>query len=283
MARFDPRAQQAGPPSQSQPPPPSGRASTSVAPQSSFSPYASTQPQPSASLGNFSAPSPAPTPPPASQRSSYPNVFTQPAPAPSGPRDLPSQSSVYRPGSPPSRASSVAFGSRQEQSTPVQSSASLFSLPPRQSASQTSYASAASSTPASTQAHNQSYQQHVQTLVNGSHQSHRSTPVSLTGGPAQYGHSTPPPQAQGGRAMPSLANIGRSYTPPAVMHPPGSGMGYAPPTPATSGPMQNLQRPSGPGSLGEPPSAPTHHRVYSQGSSQGGLPGPLHPSSQPPR
>ncbi|KAJ5664795.1 uncharacterized protein N7477_007243 [Penicillium maclennaniae] len=212
-----------------------------------------------------------------------PHVFSQPTPAPSGSREAPSQSSVYRPSSPPSRASSVAFGSRQEQSTPAQSSASLFGLTPRQPASQSSYAPVASSTPASSQAHNQSYQQHVQTLVSVSHQSHRTTPVGLTGGPPQYGHSTPPPQAQGGRSMPSLATLGRSYTPPAAMHPPGSGMGYAPPPPATSGPIPPLQRPSGQGSLGEPPSAPTHHRVYSQGSSQSGMPGPLHPASQPPR
>ncbi|KAJ6107098.1 hypothetical protein N7523_008421 [Penicillium sp. IBT 18751x] len=283
MARFDPRAQQAGPPSQSQPPPPSGRASTSMASQSSFSPYTSGPTQPSGSLGSIPAPSPAPTPPPASQRSSYPHVFSQATPAPSGSREIPSQSSVYRPSSPPSRSSSVAFGSRQEQSTPAQSSSSLFGLTPRQPASQSSYASVASSTPASSQAHNQSYQQHVQTLVSGSHQSHRTTPVGLTGGPPQYGHSTPPPQAQGGRSMPSLATLGRSYTPPAAMHPPGSGMGYAPPPPATSGPIPPLQRPSGQGSLGEPPNAPTHHRVYSQGSSQSGMPGPLHPASQPPR
>lgn len=286
MARFDPRAQQGGPPSQSQPlaPQPSGRPSTTVASQNSYSPYASAPSQPPAS--SLSVPSPVPTPPPASQRSSYPNVFSQPAPTQSiGSRESGSQPGAYRPASPPPRASGVAFGSRQEPPTPAQTSSSLFAIPPRQSGAQPSYAPAAPPAPATAQPHGQNYQQHVQTLVNGSHQTHRSASVSLPSGASQYGHSTPPPQTQTGRTMPSLATLGRSYTPPSVLHPPGSGgMGYAPPPPSTPGPIPPLhQRPAGPGSLGDPGSTSTHHRVYSQGSSQTGIPGQLHPPSHPPR
>ncbi|KAJ5088949.1 hypothetical protein N7532_007633 [Penicillium argentinense] len=287
MARFDPRAPQAGPPQAGPPPPPSSRPAPSVAAQSPFSPYGSAPSQPPGSLNNIPAPSPAPTPPPAaSQRSAYPNVFSQP---PSGQpaasvRDMPSQPSAYRAVSPPPRASSAAFGSRQEPPPPAQSSPGLFGLPPRQNGSQSAYVSGAASTPASAQPHSQSYQQHVQTLVSGSH---RSTPVSMPGVPPQYGHSTPPPQAQGGRSMPSLTStLGRSYTPPSALHPSvgSSGMAYAPPPPSTPGAMPPLQqRPPGPGSLADPAPPSAHHRVYSQGSTQGGLPGPLHPPSQPPR
>lgn len=287
MARFDPRAQQAGAPAQTQPTQQtSSRSAAAAAAQSSYAHFGSSSSQAPGSLNSLPVPSPAPTPPPAaSQRSAYPNVFAQPSAGQSaapGPREMPPQSSAYRTGSPPPRASSV-FGSRQEVPTPTQSSPGLFGMPPRQAASQ-SYGPGAPSTPSATQAHSQSYQQHVQTLVNGSH---RSTPVNLQGGPPQYGHSTPPPQAQGGRSMPSLSTLGRSYTPPSALHPSvgGGAMGYAPPPPpASSGVMQPLhQRPPGSGSLGESSPAPTHHRVYSQGSTQGGLPGPLHPASQPPR
>lgn len=289
MARFDPRAQQTAPQSQTQAPPPpqSGRPTTSVNSQSPFSHYSPTPSQPAGPLNNLPVPSPAPTPPPASQRASYANVFTQPNSG-QGPvsaaRDLPPQLPAYRPGSPPSRSGGVAFGSRQEPPTPVQSSATLFGIPPRPGA-HPSYALGTPSTPLPSQPHNQSYQQHVQTLVNGSHQSHRPTPVSLSSGPPQYGHSTPPPQAQAGRSMPPLATLGRSYTPPLALHPTvsGPGLGYAPPPPTTGTIAPLHQRPPGLGSLGEPTSASGHHRVYSQGSASGGLPGPLHPSSQPPR
>jgi hypothetical protein len=227
-------------------------------------------------LNAMPVPSPAPTPPPAgSQRSGYPSVFSQ---HPSAAREMASQPSAYRPASPPPRASSAVYGSRPEPPTPAQQPANLFAMAPRQPGSQPSYSPAGPSTPA-TQQHNQSYQQHVQTLVNGSHQPHRSTPVGLAGGPSQYGRNTPPPQAQG-RSMPSLASLGRSYTPPSAMH--HGGMGYAPPPPSSSSGMPPLhQRPPGPGE--HPVHTPGHHRVYSQGSAQGGLPGPLHPSSQPPR
>lgn len=285
MARFDPRAQQGGPPAQTQPAPqPSGR----PAAQGPFAHFGSASAQAGpGSLNSLPVPSPAPTPPPAaSQRPAYPNVFGQAPvgqPGASGSREMPPQPSTYRTGSPPPRASSAAFGSR-EVPTPSQSSPGLFGMPPRQPGSQSSYGPGASSNSSATQPHSQSYQQHVQTLVNGSH---RSTPVNMPGGPPQYGHSTPPPQAQGGRSMSSLATIGRPYSPSSALHHSvsGSGMGYAPPPPSSSsGAMPPLhQRPPGSGSLGESVSTPNHHRVYSQGSAQGGLPGPLHPSSQPPR
>ncbi|KAJ5382041.1 uncharacterized protein N7496_004469 [Penicillium cataractarum] len=280
MARFDPRAQQGGPPAQAQPPPPppqssqNGRPVSSLAAQGSYGHYASAQHQHGGPLSAMPVPSPAPTPPPAgSQRSAYPSVFSQP-----GAREMAPQPSAYRPSSPPPRPSTVAYGSRPEPPTPAPSSSNLFAMAPRQPGSQPSYSPAAPSSAATSQQHGQSYQQHVQTLVNGSHQPHRSTPVGLAGGPPQYGHNTPPPQAQG-RSMPSLANLGRSYTPPLAMHP--GGMGYAQPPPSASGGIPPLhQRPPGPG---EPPvHTPGHHRVYSQGSAQGGLPGSLHPS-QPPR
>lgn len=282
MARFDPRAQQGGQPSLPHPPSSSGRSASSAGPQSSYSSYVSAPSQQPASLSGLTNPPSASTPPPTSQRSSYPNVFSQPSSGqPALSRELLTQPSAYRPASPPPRASSVAVGSRPEQLTPLQSSANAFGLPPRQTGGHSSYSPAASSNPVAVQTPGQSYQQHVQTLVNGSHQSHRATSVSLPGG-SQYGHRTPPP-AQAGRSMPSLATLGRSYTPPSALHPQSSGMGYAPPSLSASGPMPPLhQRPAGSGSLGETTTNAGHHRVYSQGSPQGGLPGPLQPSSQPP-
>ncbi|CAI7601066.1 unnamed protein product [Penicillium palitans] len=268
MARFDPRAQQTPPQPQSQTLPPQqqqrGR-------QGSYSSYAATPSQ--SSLTNLPAPSPAPTPPPtnASQRSAYPNVFSQASAQPpmvSGSRDMASQPTSYRQASPGPR-STMAYGSRQDPPTPAQSSASLYGMHPRQSA-----------TPNPVQQH--SYQQHVQTMVSGSHQpqSHRSTPVNLPNAPSQYGHNTPPPQSQAGRSMASLASLGRSYTPPSGLHPSMSGGtmgGYAPQSSAPGSMPPLHQRP--PGSLGDTVSTPTHHRVYSHGSAQGGLP----PPSQPPR
>lgn len=288
MARFDPRAQQTAPQPQSQAPQPSqqgSRSAVSVGPQSSYPHYASTVSQ-SGHLNNLPVPSTAPTPPPASQRP-YSTVFSQPAsaqaPVSSSSRDLLAQSSAYRPVSPPSRAASVAFGSRQEPPTPAQSSASLYGMHTRQPSGQ-SFSPATPSTPAPAQ-HSQSYQQHVQTLVNGSHNSHRSTSVSLSNTHPSYGHSTPPPQ--NGRSMPSLPSIPRSYTPPSAMHHSAASgsVGYVPPPSAPPGVMSTPlhQRPPGSGSLADPASTPGHHRVYSQGSTQSGLPGSLHPSSQPPR
>lgn len=285
VARFDPRAQQGGPPSQSQAPPShaSGRPATSLASHGSYSPYASAPSQAPVNSIPISS-SPAPTPPPASQRPSYSNVFSQPPlTQPTGTRELGTQSVAYRPASPPPRASSVAFGSRQEPPTPAQPSSNLFAMPPRQSGAQPSYAPATSSTPAATQPHGQSYQQHVQTMVGGSHQTQRSASVSLPGDASRFGQSTPPPQAQASRTMPSLATLGRSYTPPSALHQHSPGIGYAPP-PSTSGPIPPLhQRPAGAGSLGESAPTPKHHRIYSQESPQGGVPRSLHPSSHPPR
>ncbi|KAJ5853305.1 hypothetical protein N7534_005848 [Penicillium rubens] len=272
MARFDPRAQQTPPqpPAQSLPPQQQQQQSGR---QGSYSSYAA--PPSQSSLTNLPAPSPAPTPPPtnASQRSAYPNVFSQGSsaqpPMASGSRDMTSQLASYRPGSPGPRTS-MPYASRQDPPTPAQSSASLYGMHSRQSA-----------TPNPVQPH--SYQQHVQTMVSGSHQpqSHRSTPVNLAGASSQYGHNTPPPQSQAGRSMASLASLGRSYTPPSALHPSMSGgtMGsYAPPQSSAPGSIPPLhQRP--PGSLGDSVSTPTHHRVYSHGSAQGGLP----PPSQPPR
>ncbi|CAP96327.1 Pc21g14300 [Penicillium rubens Wisconsin 54-1255] len=244
MARFDPRAQQTPPqpPAQSLPPQQQQQQSGR---QGSYSSYAA--PPSQSSLTNLPAPSPAPTPPPtnASQRSAYPNVFSQGSsaqpPMASGSRDMTSQLASYRPGSPGPRTS-MPYASRQDPPTPAQSSASLGSHQP---------------------------------------QSHRSTPVNLAGASSQYGHNTPPPQSQAGRSMASLASLGRSYTPPSALHPSMSGgtMGsYAPPQSSAPGSIPPLhQRP--PGSLGDSVSTPTHHRVYSHGSAQGGLP----PPSQPPR
>ncbi|KAJ5451745.1 hypothetical protein N7491_000927 [Penicillium cf. griseofulvum] len=223
MARFDPRAQQTPPQPQAQSLPSQQQQSGR---QGSYSSYAATPSQSSVPLTNLPAPSPAPTPPPtnAPQRSAYPNVFSQASaqpPMPSGSRDMASQPTSYRQGSPGPR-SNMAYGSRQDPPTPGQSSASLYGMHPRQSA-----------TPNAVQSH--SYQQHVQTMVSGSHQpqSHRSTPVNLPGASSQYGHNTPPPQSQAGRSMASLASLGRSYTPPSALHPSMNGgtMGsYAPPS-----------------------------------------------------
>ncbi|KAJ5795350.1 hypothetical protein N7457_001949 [Penicillium paradoxum] len=283
MARFDPRAQQTPPQPQAQSLP-SQQQRTSR--QGSYSSYAATPSQSSMPPTNLPAPSPAPTPPPTNptQRSAYPNVFSQSSstqpPVTSGSREMTSQPASYRPGSPGPR-SSITYGSRPDPPTPAQSSASLYGMHPRQSATPASY-SAAPPTPNPIQQH--SYQQHVQTMVSGTHQpqSHRSTPVNLAGASSQYGHNTPP-QSQAGRSMASLASLGRSYTPPSALHPSISGgaMGtYASTQPSVPGSIPPLhQRP--PGSLGDTVSAPTHHRVYSHGSAQGGLPGPLPPPSQP--
>ncbi|OQE35315.1 hypothetical protein PENCOP_c013G06868 [Penicillium coprophilum] len=273
MARFDPRAQQTPPQPQAQSLPSQQQQSGR---QGSYSSYAATPGQSSVPLTNLPAPSPAPTPPPtsASQRSAYPSVFSQASsaqpPMASGSRDMASQSTSYRQGSPGPR-SSMAYGSRQDPPTPAQPSASLYGMHPRQSA-----------TPNAVQSH--SYQQHVQTMVSGSHQpqSQRSKSVNLPGASSsQYGHNTPPPQSQAGRSMASLASHGRSFTPPSALHPSISGgtMGsYAPSQSSASGSIPPLhQRP--PGSLSDTVSTPTHHRVYSHGSAQGGLP----PPSQPPR
>ncbi|KAB8264632.1 hypothetical protein BDV32DRAFT_117323 [Aspergillus pseudonomiae] len=301
MARFDPRGQQ----QQQQPPPPhqqSSRSGGTLAPQPPYSPYASNQSLsgPGASLPNLSAPSPVPTPSPApSQRAYHTNVYA-PSPvthaqaAAVGSRDLGAQNQVFRPtiGSPTPRANAIAYGSRQGPPTPIQSPANLLGM--SRPAASAAYATPTSVTPAPThvsaQQHHsghQTYQQHVQTMVSGAHQQppHRSA-LGLAG--AHYGHNTPPPQAQGSRAaglsgpQHQAMSMGRSYTPPAILQPnPAGGLSYAPGGPQAVGvhPLQARGHVSGtlsevvPGSHG----APGHHRVYSQGSNAGPLPGPLTP------
>lgn len=303
MSRFDPRGQQ-----QQQPPPQSlSSRSASMAPQPPYSPYAPGQPQSGPSLTNLTAPSPAPTPSPAPIQRPYQSSMYGQSPAVS--RELPSQTPVYRQslGSPPPRnsSSSLAYGSSRQQGpqTPIQSSTGLLNMASRPPSGAPAPYGSAASTPTPTHlsashqpsAH-QSYQQHVQTMVSGAHQqqAHRST-LGLTGG--QYGHSTPPPPATTSRSTagppgPPLS-LGRSYTPPAILQPnPSGGLSYAPGGPSSvvgsvhplharhpaAGSLSDAAPGPGPG----PPGGPSHHhRVYSQGSNPGPLPGPLNP--QPPR
>lgn len=303
MARFDPRGQQPPPPPQQQPQPqpqPSSRTSASLASQPAYSPYTSHQSLPGPSLQNLTAPSPAPTPSPATaQRPAYHGSVYVPSPAShaqasaAASREIAAQNAMYRPavGSPTPRNGSLAsYGSRQGPPTPIQSPANLLGMPSRQpTVAQPAYVSAPA-TPgggmsAQQHANHQTYQQHVQTMVNGAHQqaAHRSA-LGLAGAVA-YGHSTPPPQAQMSRAAglpgpgPQGMAMGRSYTPPAILQPnPAGGLSYAP-----SGAVHAMQaRPPGPGGL-EPGThgAPGHHRVYSQGSNPGPLPGQMTPQHAP--
>lgn len=282
MARFDPRNQQ------QQAPPPQSMSSrpASMAPQPPYSPYTSGQSQQAPSLTNLTAPSPVPSPAPGQRPTYQTSVYAQSPSIPSS-RELPSQP-VYRQsmGSPPPRNSGMAYSSRQGPPTPIQSSASLLNMRQQSTAP---YGSTATTPTLSQPGGHQSYQQHVQTMVNGAHQqqAHRSA-LGLTG--SQYGHSTPPPQATTSRSaagQPPSLSMGRSYTPPAVLHPnPSGGLSYASsgPSPAV-GPVHPLHaRHSGmseatPG----PPGGSHHHRVYSQGSNAGPLPGPLTPQHQHPR
>lgn len=278
MARFDPRAQQTPPQPQGSTLPQqqlSNRASASFPSQGSYSPYAPSLSQPSVPSSNLAVPSPAPTPPPSntSQRSAYPSVFSQsPAPPPmaSNTREMASQPTFYRPGSPGPR-SSIAYNSRQEPPMSAQSSTGIYGINPRQSSTSSSNPIPP---PTSNRLQSHSYQQHVQTMVSGSHQ------------PQSHGNSTPPPQSQAGRSMASLASVGRSYTPPSAVHSSmsGSGMGgyAAPPPSAPSSILLPHQRSVGPTSLGENDCTSTHH-VYSHGSTQGRVPGSLPPPSQHPR
>ncbi|KAJ5182403.1 hypothetical protein N7492_000019 [Penicillium capsulatum] len=268
MARFDPRAQQPTPQSQTQaggPLPQSGRSATSSGgTPSSFSHYASAPSQPSAPVNSISVPSPAPTPPPGSQRP-YSSVFAQPTlgqgPTSASSRDLPSQPPAYRPGSPPPRASSAAYGSRPEHPT-TQSSAGLLAC--------------RLDSPAHIPRLRHQPMLRPNRIAKATSSMSKPWSMALIDRPR-----TPPPPAQGGRSIPPLT-LGRSYTPPSAIHP--SVGGYAPPHPSSSGTVPSLhQRPPAPVSLGETASTPTHHRVYSHGSTSGGLPGPLHPSSQQPR
>ncbi|KAF7155926.1 hypothetical protein CNMCM6106_007838 [Aspergillus hiratsukae] len=286
MARFDPRGQQQQQqPAPPQPSQPSNRPATTLAAQPSYSPYTSGQSLPPPSLPNLTAPSPVPTPSPApTQRPSYGSVYAQ---SPSSHTQT-APSGTFRPavGSPPSRHNSIAYGSRQGPPTPVQSQTNLLGLASRPPASTAPYASSVQTTtapPSHMSAHasgHQTYQQHVQTMVNGAHQQQPHRPsLGLSAG---YGHNTPPPQAQASRAtgLPgpaSSATMGRSYTPPAILQPNPANYGGPPG-------MHPLQaRPSGPGSLAESLSSahnPGHQRGYSQGSNAG-HPGGMAPQHPP--
>lgn len=305
MARFDPRGQPPPQPPQA-PSQSSSRPTTTLASQPPYSPYTSTQSLSNPPLPNLTAPSPVPTPASVTaQRPAYHGSAYAPSPvshaqATASSRELAAQSQMYRQsiGSPTQRTSSLAYGTRQGPPTPIQSPANLLGMGSRQPPATVSYASPAPATPGSSHlsaqqhAAHQSYQQHVQTMVNGAHQqaAHRQT-LGLASGP--YGHNTPPPQASVSRAAglpgpgPQSMSMGRSYTPPAILQPsPGGGLSYAPSGPAAVGSMHPLQaRPGAPGALvetvpgGHPNSG--HHRVYSQGSNAGPLPGPM--SQHPPR
>lgn len=269
MARFDPRGQHHAPP-----PPVSNRP-----PQSAFSPYASSQAQSGPPLANMAAPSPAPSPSPApAQRHTYATSLFAPPSAPHtqatghSRQEIPPQSHSYRQpiGSPTQLHDSIGYGSRQGPPTPIQSPANVFG--PRQSSVQSSYAPA---TPGGSHlsgqhpAGQQSYQQHVQTVVSGAHQQHpHRSSISYVDG--QYGRGTPPPQVQGSRGLPGPSSLalGRSYTPPAVLPPNAAGgVVYAQGGPSTPAAVPPQSRHLGP--LGEATGPPGHSRVYSQGSNTG--------------
>ncbi|KAL2846645.1 hypothetical protein BJY01DRAFT_213275 [Aspergillus pseudoustus] len=117
----------------------------------------------------------------------------------------------------------------------------------------------------------------MQPMVSAAHQpqSHRAA-LGLSG--AQYGRNTPPPQPQTSRMAPlpgpNSQQVGRSYTPPAILQPtPTGGMVYAPSGPGNTHPLQT--RPSGPLSdaMPGPHGGASHHRQF---------PGQI-PSQHPPR
>lgn len=283
MARFDPRGQQQ-PPQQSL----SNRPPSTHPGQQPYTSYASGQSQAGPALSNLTAPSPAPTPSPAPiQRPSYQSsIYGQSPSMSSSSHDMASQASVYRQsaGSPPPRNSNLVYGSRQGPPTPVQSSSSLLNMAPRPPSAAPPYGSTVS-TPGTTHlsgphqpSSHQTYQQHVQTMVNGSHQPQPHRPAFSLGG-GHYGRSTPPPTATS-RAPPGPPlSMGRSYTPPAILQPnPGGGMSYAPGGPSSAvGPVHPLHGRHPAEAAQGPPGGPSHHRVYSQGSNSGPLSGPMTP------
>ncbi|KAL4882257.1 hypothetical protein BJY04DRAFT_217579 [Aspergillus karnatakaensis] len=280
LGRFDPRGQQqTQQPSSAPPPPPSSRPSTTQASQPLYSPFASSQTPSSQMLPNLNAPSPAPTPPPgaASQRPSYATSVYAPSPAShpqsgTASRELPSQTPMYRPiSSPTSRNSHLAYASH-----PGLPSTSSYG-----SASQTVQASGhMSGTPQQHPSVPQGYQ-HVQPMV--AHQPQPRSHLGLAG--THYGRNTPPPLAQASRMAPlpgpgsSSQQMGRSYTPPAILQPnPTGGMAYVPSGPGNPHHLQ--ARPQGGMNEAVPGPHGGHHRVYSQGSNP--FPGPL-PSQHPSR
>ncbi|KAL3458927.1 hypothetical protein BJX64DRAFT_209400 [Aspergillus heterothallicus] len=287
LGRFDPRGQPQSQQLSSAPPPPSStRSSTTMASQPTYSPFASSQNALNQALPHLNAPSPAPTPSPAPPppRSSYPASVYAPSPAAhaqsagGGPRDLPSQTPLYRSAmnSPTMRSSHGAYPSRSG----LSAASSYGSTGPA-----TSVSVHVSGTPQPHPGGPQGYP-HLQAMASAAHQtqSHRAA-LGLSG--AQYGRNTPPPpQPQTSRMAPlpgpSSQQIGRSYTPPAILQPtPTGGMAYAPGGPVNPHTLQT--RPSGPLSdaVPGPHGGSGHHRVYSQGSG-GPFPGPL-PSQHPPR
>ncbi|KAL4939819.1 hypothetical protein BDV06DRAFT_29881 [Aspergillus oleicola] len=275
LGRFDPRNQQQSQQPSSAPPPPSSRPSTTLAPQPPYSPFASSQTPSAQMLPNLNAPSPAPTPPPmpASGRPSYSTSVYAPSPASQsqgagGPRDIPSQGSMYRSAisSPTPRNSHIPYPSRSGLSSTPSYGSSAGTIP------------VSSHMPGTPQQHPNApsgYSQ-MQPLVAHQPQPHRPH-LGLGGTP--YGRNTPPPQPQASRMAPlpgaSSQQMGRSYTPPTVLQPnPTGGLAYAPSGPGGPHPLQ--ARAAGPG----PHGASAHHRVYSQGSNP--YPGPL-PSQHPSR
>ncbi|CEN60660.1 Putative MYB family transcription factor [Aspergillus calidoustus] len=254
LGRFDPRGQQQSQQPASAPPPPS-RSATTLAPQPTYSPFASSQNASSQPLPHLNAQSPAPTPSPAppSQRPAYPTSVYAPSPAAhaqsagAGSRELPSQTPMYRSAinSPTTRNSHMAYPSR-----PGLSSASSYG----------STSGHVSGTPQQHPGGAQGYS-HVQPMVNAVQQPQPHRPaLGLSG--AQYGRSTPPLPG------PGVQQIGRPYTPPAILQQnPTGGMAYAPSGPVNPHTLQT--RPSGP--LSDAVPGPSHHRVYSL------------PSQHPPR
>lgn len=289
MARFDPRGQQQQQQQQQQQADQAGLRST--APSSTFTSYAPPPPQ---SAASSQPPTPSPAPPP--HRPSYQPGFPQ-APTPQPPHSQgaptpPPTNPAYRQAaaSPTTRPSVLPYSFRQGPPTPSQSPASSLNIPPPRQPSGPGSSFSPSLQHPSAPSHpmgpqhrhshsgHQSYQQHVQAMVRGSHQQQQPPPpsqhtqrpsIGLGPGSVPFGHSTPPPSQQGGSRPSGLGggpppplSMGRPYTPPA---PTLGGIPYP-----AGGHQNSYARPSqGADSGGPPHGAPGHHRVYSQGSNQG--------------
>lgn len=291
MARFDPRSQT--------------QQSAEPVRQASQGQYGAGY-QPSQPASNSQPPTPSQgNAPSAGHRGyqGYPPPHGQGAPTPPlltsnrDPRDIRDSRDLrdsyrHQNGASPPPHQNVMYGSRQVQS-PAQSPAPSLSMPqPRQpSGPGPSYSSSAhpqTSSPhplapqhRSSHSGHQSYQQHVQAMVNG--QQGQPAPstgrpsIGMAGGPpnapSPYGSSAPASQQQhqqqsGGPYRPgSLGNpLPRPFTPPSGVHAP-------PPAPTLGGiPYPN----NGPGGAHmhhnayphpHEPQHPSHHRVYSQGGS----------------
>lgn len=288
MARFDPRGQQQQQQQQQQPTQLSNRPS-----QATFSPYAQSQTQSGPPPASMSAPSPVPTASPASgQRATYPTpLFGQPLnshthAAGASRQEIAAQNQGYRQliGSPPQRRDSVAYGPQQEPATPNPSPANLLNMGSHQPSLQSSYAPGVQATPGSSHlaghrpTEQQTYQQHVQTMVNGAHQY-----SSASYADGQYGRGTPPPQVPSSRGLPGPSSLalGRSYTPPGMLQANAAGgVGYAAGGPSTPGAALLHSRRTGPQDEAAP-GPRGHSRVYSQGSNTAPSPGPSAPQHMP--